>query len=100
MAKSLASVVEERLPECALNGMAADFQPLSFHVKAALERYFSALNGHTPGDLYDLVLNEIERPLLDEVMRRTRGNISKAAIQLGLNRATLRKKLEKHGIPS
>ncbi len=100
MAKSLASVGEERLPECALNGMAADFQPLSFHVKEALERYFSALDGHTPGDLYDLVLNEIERPLLEDVMRRTRGNISKAAIQLGLNRATLRKKLEKHGIPS
>ena len=46
------------------------------------------------------MLNEIERPLLEEVMRRTRGNVSKAALQLGLNRATLRKKLEKHGIPS
>ena len=79
---------------------AEPYQPLSFHVKEALERYFSALNGHAPGGLYELVLTEIERPLLEEVMRRTRGNISKAAQHLGLNRATLRKKLEKHGIPS
>lgn len=79
---------------------AEPYQPLSFHVKEALERYFTALNGHAPGGLYELVLTEIERPLLEEVMRRTRGNISKAALHLGLNRATLRKKLEKHGIPS
>lgn len=78
----------------------ASYQPLSFHVKEALDRYFTALNGHPPGGLYELVLTEIERPLLEEVMRRTRGNISKAAQHLGLNRATLRKKLEKHGIPS
>ena len=79
---------------------AEPYQPLSCHVKEALERYFTALNGHAPGGLYELVLTEIERPLLEEVMRRTRGNISKAAQHLGLNRATLRKKLEKHGIPS
>lgn len=76
----------------------ADTQPLSFHVKQALERYFADLNGHAPADLYDLVMAEVERPLLEEVMRRTRGNISKAAQHLGLNRATLRKKLERHGI--
>ena len=77
-----------------------DYQPLAFHVKQALDRYFTALDGHPAGGLYELVLNEIERPLLEEVMRRTRGNLSRAAQQLGLNRATLRKKLEKHGIPS
>ena len=78
----------------------AEYKPLSYHVKQALDRYFAALEGHPPGGLYELVLNESERPLLEEVMRRTRGNVSKAALQLGLNRATLRKKLEKHGIPS
>ena len=83
-----------------LHEPAPDYKPLSFHVKQALDRYFTALEGHPPGGLYELVLNEIERPLLEEVMRRTRGNLSKAALQLGLNRATLRKKLEKHGIPS
>ncbi len=73
-------------------------QPLSHHVKQALERYFNQLNGHDPGGLYDLVLTEVERPLLEVVMKRTRGNISKAAQYLGLNRATLRKKLERYGL--
>ena len=88
-------------PAVAANPAEPDnYRPLSFHVKEALDRYFAALNGHAPGGLYELVITEIERPLLEEVMRRTRGNISKAAQHLGLNRATLRKKLEKHGIPS
>jgi Fis family transcriptional regulator len=48
--------------------------------------------------LYDLVLAEIEQPLLEVVMSETRGNITKAAAFLGLNRATLRKKLQKYGL--
>lgn len=73
-------------------------EPLSFHVKQAMERYFVQLNGHSPGGLYDFVLSEVERPLLEVVMKSTRGNISKAAQYLGLNRATLRKKLERYGL--
>ncbi len=73
-------------------------EPLSFHVKEALETYFVRLNGHRPGGLYDFVLSEVERPMLEVVMKRTRGNISKAAQYLGLNRATLRKKLERYGL--
>lgn len=73
-------------------------EPLSFHVKQAMERYFVQLNGHQPGGLYDFVLTEVERPLLEVVMKCTRGNISKAAQYLGLNRATLRKKLERYGL--
>ncbi|MGD9600166.1 MAG: DNA-binding transcriptional regulator Fis [Gammaproteobacteria bacterium] len=76
----------------------APAEPLSFHVKQAMERYFVQLNGHTPGGLYDFVLGEVERPLLEVVMKRTRGNISKAAQYLGLNRATLRKKLARYGL--
>ena len=44
------------------------------------------------------MLSEIEQPMLEVVMAETRGNISKAAAFLGLNRATLRKKLHKYGI--
>ncbi len=76
----------------------APTEPLSLHVKQAMERYFVQLNGHSPGGLYDFVLGEVERPLLEVVMKRTRGNISKAAQYLGLNRATLRKKLERYGL--
>jgi len=67
-------------------------------VRYALEHYFEQLNGHDPGGLYELVLNEIEQPLLEVVMRHTRGNISRAAQLLGLNRATLRKKLKKYAM--
>lgn len=75
-----------------------DVKPLAGHVKESLERYFAELNGQPPSDLYDLVLSEIEQPLLQVVMSQTRGNLSKAAAFLGLNRATLRKKLKKYGI--
>ena len=71
---------------------------LAGHVRESLERYFDELNGQLPSELYDLVLSEIEQPLLEVVMTQTRGNISKAAALLGLNRATLRKKLQKYRI--
>ena len=70
--------------------------PLGVLVKDALERYFEDLNGQAPADLYELVMAQIEQPLLKVVMRETRGNISKAALLLGINRATLRKKLRKY----
>ena len=41
---------------------------------------------------------EVEYPLLKSVMHHTRGNQSRAAEILGINRSTLRKKLEKHGL--
>ena len=75
-----------------------DTRPLAGHVRESLELYFDELNGQPPSDLYDLVLSEIEQPLLEVVMAQTRGNISKAASYLGLNRATLRKKLQKYRI--
>ena len=76
----------------------ADVQPLSHHVRQALERYFAELNGQHPSELYELVLREVEQPLLEVVMAHTRGNVSKAAELLGMNRATLRKKIHKYGI--
>lgn len=93
MAGNGAQVVKMTTPE-----REGQVEPLSFHVKQAMERYFVQLNGHSPGGLYDFVLGEVERPLLEVVMKRTRGNISKAAQYLGLNRATLRKKLERYGL--
>lgn len=73
-------------------------QPLRQCVKCSLDIYFRKLDGHAPGNLYELVLAEVERPLLEVVMQRTKGNISKAAALLGINRGTLHKKLVKYGI--
>ena len=61
-------------------------------------QYFEDLNGQEPAQLYDLVINQVEKPLLEIVMRETNGNISRAAQMLGLNRATLRTRLNKHGL--
>lgn len=73
-------------------------QGLAESVKNHMQRYFKDLDGHEPAHLYQLVLQEIERPLLESVMEYTRGNQSKASIVLGLNRGTLRKKLKQYSI--
>ena len=69
-------------------------KPLATMTQSALEDYFRKLNGTAPGDLYDLVLSEVERPLFRTVMAYTEGNQSRAAEILGINRGTLRKKLK------
>lgn len=73
-------------------------KPLRDCIRAALETYFKDLDGHKAGDLYQMVICEVEQPLLKSVMEHTRGNQSKAAEILGLNRSTLRKKLNLHGL--
>ncbi|HEV56971.1 MAG TPA: DNA-binding transcriptional regulator Fis [Phycisphaerales bacterium] len=75
-----------------------DVPPLAEAVKQALERYFEHLDGHAPGELYRMVLEEVERPLLDCVMRHCGGNQTRAAEHLGINRGTLRKKLRQYGL--
>ncbi|MDU2513942.1 MAG: DNA-binding transcriptional regulator Fis [Klebsiella sp.] len=60
--------------------------------------YFAQLNGQDVNDLYELVLAEVEQPLLDMVMQYTRGNQTRAALMMGINRGTLRKKLKKYGM--
>ena len=73
-------------------------EPLKHYVSSCLDNYFKALNGHQPNDLYRLVINQVEGPLLETVMRYSDGNQSRAAQILGINRATLRKKLRFHQI--
>jgi Fis family transcriptional regulator len=67
--------------------------PLNGCVRKALDKYFDDLGDHPAGDLYQLFLTEMEQPLLEKVMQVARGNQTKAAEMLGINRGTLRKKL-------
>lgn len=69
-------------------------KPLSMLTDEALQEYFRSLNGQKPGDLYNLVIGEVEKPLLRTVLEYTNGNQSEAAEILGINRGTLRKKLK------
>ena len=72
--------------------------PLNGCVRKALDKYFSDLDGHAPGDLYQLMLSEVEKPLLEKVIQHTQGNQTKASELLGINRGTLRKKLKQYGL--
>lgn len=68
------------------------------HVKNALHDYFSTLEGTHACNIYELVLTQIEPALLEVVMHHAKGNQSRAASMLGLNRGTLRKLLEKYAL--
>jgi Fis family transcriptional regulator len=96
VAKSTRNKTTIRKHSLARNGNSAvrvKNRPLRDYTEEALQKYFGDLNGHRPGDLYDLVLGEVEEPLFKTVLDYTKGNQSVAAEILGINRATLRKKL-------
>ena len=73
-------------------------QPLAECVRQSLATYFADLEGTEAQNLYPLVIGEIEKPLLQAVMHQARGNQSRAARMLGINRNTLRKKLTQYGL--
>lgn len=72
-------------------------QPLHDSVRQSLENYLSQLKDN-PTDLYQLIMAEVEAPLMESVMDYTKNNQSRAAIVLGLSRGTLRKKLKEYGL--
>lgn len=67
-------------------------------VEIAVNNYFQHLEGQDVTDVYEMVMSEVETPLLEVVMKYTRHNQTKAAQVLGLNRGTLRKKLKQYGL--
>ncbi len=80
------------------NSSTPSHTPLRDHVSRSVRRYLHDINGCEIDDLYEVVLREIESPLFAEVLRHCDGNQSRAAAMLGLNRATLRKKLKAYGL--
>lgn len=69
-------------------------------VKSAVGQYLQELDGQMSTDVYQMVLAEMEAPLLEEIMAYTRNNQTKASLMLGLNRGTLRKKLKQYNLIS
>lgn len=67
-------------------------------VRKAIDGYFRDLDGEKPSNVYDMVINCVEKPLLESVLHRVKGNQTHAAEMLGINRNTLRKKMKAHGI--
>ena len=71
-----------------------DGRGMAASVETHLSRYFATFGDDLPPDgLYDRVLAELERPLLTLSLLATNGNQIRAARLLGINRNTLRKKL-------
>lgn len=69
------------------------------HVRKTLEEYFKDLDGQPPCcGIYDMVICCVEKPLLETVLHHAGGNQTRAAELLGINRNTLRKKMQQHGI--
>lgn len=68
-------------------------------VRRTMDQYFCDLEGERPAsDLYDMVLQCVEKPLIEVVLQQTGGNQTLAAAMLGINRNTLRKKMQLLGI--
>jgi Fis family transcriptional regulator, factor for inversion stimulation protein len=71
---------------------------LSECVEHALKDYFKQLDGHPAANLYDMLLTEVEAPLIKATLEHTKGNQSRTAEILGINRGTLRKKIKLYGL--
>ena len=75
-----------------------EISQLSHAVKHSIRRYLFELEGTQPNNMYELVLRQVERPLFEAILEHTKGNQSRAAELLGLNRGTLRKKLRSYNL--
>ena len=65
-------------------------------VERSLDEYFRKLDGEPPHCVYDMVIEHVERALFSSMLERANGNQTHAADMLGLNRNTLRAKLNKY----
>ena len=71
---------------------------VSSTVRDALQNALDGLGDQEASNVYRLVLDEVERPMMEVMMRYTHNNQSKAAQCMGINRATLRTKLKRHNL--
>ena len=75
-----------------------DRKSLKYQVGLALRRYFKELDGNKATNVFEMVIKEVEKPMLEEVMKFCNGNKSQASKILGINRVTLRRKLKQYNI--
>jgi Fis family transcriptional regulator len=82
-----------------MSDCAIDENDMARYVRKALKEYFRDLDGEDPCcDLYDMVILCVEKPLVEMVLEHVGGNQTRASEVLGINRNTLRKKMQQHGI--
>jgi Fis family transcriptional regulator len=71
---------------------------LSLCVRKVLKQYFRDLDGEPAANVYEMVVHCVEKPVLEMTLSQSGNNQSRAADMLGINRNTLRKKMQQHGI--
>lgn len=67
-------------------------------IRKAIDAYFSDLEGEKPCPVYDMVIQSVEKPMIEYVMKHAEGNQTRAAEILGINRNTLRNKMKQYRI--
>ena len=67
-------------------------------VSQAMKDYFEKIDGYPIDKVYNLVIGEVEKPLIEETIKYCNGNQTKASTLLGLSRGTLRKKMKQYDI--
>lgn len=92
------SLVEQSTDTEIMSSKSQQSSDLAECVTVSVRRYLMDLDGQLPDNLLQLVMEEVEGPLLREVMRWTDGNQCKAAQALGINRGTLRRRLVKYDL--
>lgn len=95
---TLVSNEQKPLKEQFTQTSVAQAQTIREGVTLAIQNYLAHLDGQEVGDIYEMVLAEVEEPLLRAIMKYTRKNQTRTAIMLGLNRGTLRKKLKQYNM--
>lgn len=78
----------------------SDLSPITISdcIRSNLDKFFDDLEGECAKSVYDMVLSAVERPMLEVVMEKANMNQTIASQMLGINRNTLRKKLQQHGL--
>jgi Fis family transcriptional regulator len=71
---------------------------LNQHVQRAVEQYLEDMGSTPPDNLHELIIREVERPLIQTVLEHAGGNQSRAAHLLGITRATLRNRIQRYGL--
>ena len=72
--------------------------PLRAALVEMLDQYFENLEGLRPTRVHDMVISAVERPLIEYILQRCNGNQCAAALILGINRNTLRKRMKQYGM--
>ena len=67
-------------------------------IRKAIGGYLNDLDGEKPGNLYSMVIQSVEKPLIEIAIQHTKGNQTQAAGLLGINRNTLRQKMKQFQI--